>query len=431
MIVNKLIERFNNPIYKDSVWAIIGNLSLRGLGLLGSIFVARILGSKIFGEYGAIKNTIVSIAIFTTFGLGYTATKYIADLASSRSKQIHQFITKSIKITFILSLTISLFMIILPKIVSEDILKTPHLTNLIRYVSVWVIFNALTTLQIGIISGFGEYKNMAKINTVVGLFTFATSVIFTWFYRLEGAIFSLIISQIFNYFLYYLLLRKIKKKYQFIEESETNDISYKSIINFSLPIALQEMVYSLTSWLLTILIIKFSNFSELGVYTAAIQWSSVVLFIPVVLRNVILSNLSKEKDQKNHNNVIKKMLMLNLVFTLVPIVIIFLFSGTIKNVYGESFSKINSVLYIALFSTIFISLNSVYSQAYMSVGKNWIMFVFRLFRDMTIIGLGIYLMVNDKFLGGAMSMAWATLIANLLFLAFMAVYYHKKLNRYG
>lgn len=428
MIIKKYITRFNNPLYQDSIWAIIGNISLRGLGLLGSIFVARILGSEIFGEYGAIKNTIVSIAIFSTFGLGYTATKFVADLSVDKPFEIRGVIKKSINITLILSLLISILMILFPKVISDNILKTPHLTNFIRYVSVWVVFNALTTLQIGIISGFGDYKEMAKVNTVVGLFTFITSVIFTWFYKLEGAIFALILSQIFNYYLYYRLL----KKHQDIiihNSSTKSTIGYKKIFSFSFPIALQEMVYALTSWLVTILIITYSNFSELGIYTAALQWSSVVLFIPVVLRNVILSNLSKERNSDNHKSLIKKMIILNILFTVLPILIIFLSSNLIKSFYGVSFSKISIVLNVVLSSTVFISLNSVYSQAYMSKGKNWIMFIFRLLRDLSILILSLFFIFKYTNLGGALSVAWATLLANLIFLLVMAFYYHYKLNK--
>ena len=66
-------------LLNDSFWVLFGNSLGKGLALAAGIVVARLLGKEIFGEYGMIRNTLVSIAIFSTFGLGFTATKYISE----------------------------------------------------------------------------------------------------------------------------------------------------------------------------------------------------------------------------------------------------------------------------------------------------------------------------------------------------------------
>lgn len=418
----QIFHKLNSPLYHDSLWAIIGSISLRGLGLLGSIVVARFLGSEIFGEYGAIKNTIVSIAIFSTYGLGYTATKYVADLSSSNPGAIYSFIKIAVKITIFFGLFLSLATLLFSDWIANIMLNVPHLADLIKYVSVWIIFNALTTLQIGILSGLGEYKAMAVINTFVGVFTFASSVILTWFYKLEGSIFALIISQIFNWFLYYRHVKKFKR----VDSTPDSRIMYKSILIFSFPVALQEMLYSVTSWLCTLILVKYSTYQELGLYTASAQWSSVVLFIPGVLRNVILSSLSKEKEMKNHNLLMKRMILINIGSTIVPVLFILAFSTLIVESYGDSFNKLQNILFLSLGSTLFFSINNVYSQAYMSLGKNWHMFFLRLLRDMSILGLTLYFVrEHNNLFGGAISLALATLLANIVFMIVMGFVYNR------
>lgn len=52
--------------------------------------IARFLGKELYGEYGTIKTTLTYIAIVSTFGFGYTATKYIAEYIQERTvKCIH------------------------------------------------------------------------------------------------------------------------------------------------------------------------------------------------------------------------------------------------------------------------------------------------------------------------------------------------------
>ena len=67
----------------DSFWALSGNVAGKGLALVAGIVVARLLGRDLFGEYGLIKSTLIGISILSTFGLGYTATKFVAEIRTS------------------------------------------------------------------------------------------------------------------------------------------------------------------------------------------------------------------------------------------------------------------------------------------------------------------------------------------------------------
>ena len=73
---NKLLS---SKLINDSFWSIVGNIVGRGLGLVAGIYVARGLGRDLFGEYSAIKNTVLFMSVISNFGLGFTATKFVAD----------------------------------------------------------------------------------------------------------------------------------------------------------------------------------------------------------------------------------------------------------------------------------------------------------------------------------------------------------------
>lgn len=53
---------------KDSFWALLGNLIGKGLPFVAGIFVARLLGSESYGEFGLIKSSLISIALFSSLG---------------------------------------------------------------------------------------------------------------------------------------------------------------------------------------------------------------------------------------------------------------------------------------------------------------------------------------------------------------------------
>ena len=66
----------------------------------------------------------------------------------------------------------------------------------------------------------------------------------------------------------------------------------KSLAKFCLPIALQESLYTVSYWAGMLILIKMSDYGEVGLNSAATQWAAAILFIPSVLQNVMLSHLS-------------------------------------------------------------------------------------------------------------------------------------------
>ena len=72
-------KALNSRLTIDSFWALFGNISAKGLALIAGILVARFLGSEVYGEFGLIKTTLMSLALFSTLGLGFTSTKFIAE----------------------------------------------------------------------------------------------------------------------------------------------------------------------------------------------------------------------------------------------------------------------------------------------------------------------------------------------------------------
>ena len=78
---------YGNRLFKDSLWTLFGNAFGKGLTVLSGIIVARLLGKDVYGEFGLLRNTLIIIAVFSTMGLGYTATVFISE-AKEKTKNI-------------------------------------------------------------------------------------------------------------------------------------------------------------------------------------------------------------------------------------------------------------------------------------------------------------------------------------------------------
>ena len=355
-----------NPLFKDSFWSILGNVAGSGLALAAGIIVARFLGKEIFGEYGMIKATLLNFAVFSTFGLGFTATKFIAEAKGN----IRQIVKGSTSITLITSIAFALLLFAFSK-QAAVFLNAEHLSFALRIFAVNIVFNAISTVQIGILAGFKAFKQIAVNNGIAGAVLFLLSVVFTYYWNIEGALSALLISTLIRCILNNAVVRKNLRTC--ISSEQQADGIVKKMFSFSLPIALHEGVFTITGWLQMLLLIKLTNYGEIGLFSAAQQWVMVILFIPGVLRNVALSHLSGANDNAvEHKKIFHRIILINFTTTIIPCLIIFAFSGFIASFYGESFiERLPMVLSIAVFSAVFTGVQNVYVQNLLSVNKTW------------------------------------------------------------
>lgn len=394
MYTRKLILRIkSNSLLRDSIWAVLGNILGKGTSFTSGVIVARILGKVTFGEYSAILATVISASVFSTFGLGYTATKFIAETKNKSKNNLRTLIYYSRIITFVTSLAVAVFVFIFSEQLALKIFGSINLSLSFKIVSLLVIFNASTTTQTGVLAGLGCFKEMARINTTVGVLTFLFSVTGAWFFGLNGLLLATLCIQGFSWFLNSRQLQA--ELINLPNELQRNRKVLAEIIKFSTPIALQEALFSITSWTLPYLLIRFSGVSELGLYTASTQLSALILFIPGVLRNVYLSHLAKTDDvDSKRDSVFKTTICINIIITTIPFIFVFLLISFISDFYGSEFVGIDNLILISSATAVIMSINNVYSQAYLSKGKSWLVFWLRFLRDIVLV-LGFIVLVSS------------------------------------
>lgn len=196
LVLRKILSKDKSLVY-DSFWAIIGSAIGKGLSLLAGILIARFLGKDAFGEYGMIKSNLLLISTFSTFGLAYSATKFIAQYKNNNAEMLFLVYKESSIITTMFSVALAILTFVLSGYIAI-ILEGEHLSSILRLSSVAIVFNAVSITQIGVLAGLGLYKRIAYINTYVGIITCVFSILLTFFWGIEGAAVALVLSYFSN-----------------------------------------------------------------------------------------------------------------------------------------------------------------------------------------------------------------------------------------
>lgn len=378
IILNKLT---NSSLLKDSLWAVFGNGIGNFLLLLAGIIIARILGKDVYGEYGLVKTTMFHIAAFATLGLGFTSTRFVAKYRDNDRGLLKSTIWASSVITLVTSLILCIILFVFSMPLA-DYLEEPKLCLPFRFLGVIIVLKALCTTSSAILAGNKSFK-IVGINTMLsGISMLVMSSLFTYLWGLKGSLTALALSQVVLFVLnYYSINVNILKPLLSITASN----NYVTILKFTFPVALQELSYTFSQWGIMLILTKYGSLGEVGLYTAAAQWYAIILFVPSLLSNVVLSYLSGSTSEKEQSKTLKRMLLVNLMTTLIPFVIVYVLSDFIVGFYGETFKGMKAVINILVFSTIFDCMCRVFQSNLISEGKNWMLFSFRLVRDIALI----------------------------------------------
>jgi len=415
---------YNSKLFKDSFWAVFGNGLGNALMLLAGIIIARFLGKDLYGEYGVVKTTMFYMASFSTLGLGFSSTKYIANYIQEGKEYVNAIVRDSLSITLGFSSFLAAFLIIFAGPFA-NYLNAPSLQLAFRFLGVVIVFKALGTTQIGILAGFKDFETIAKNSVLSGIFLLVLGTLLTYVYGLTGSLAALLLSQFFNACINQIAINRREK----INTNQIDKGFKKELITFSFPIALQESSYAICNWAAIVFLTKMSSAGELGLTTAAAQWNAIIMFIPGLLGNVILSYLSGNVSDKNsHNKTIKLMLATNFVCTFIPFMIVYFAADLISGFYGPTFSELPTIIRIMTFTTIFECCSSVFKSELIAQGKTWTIFLLRLIRDLLLLGVFYFLLIYHEGVNGAFYYSISVVIASLLFFLALWCWYIRFYN---
>ena len=405
-----------SKLLKDSFWAVFGNGLGNCLLLIAGIIIARILGKDLYGEYGMVKTTMFYIASFSTLGLGFTSTKYIADSVSNAPDKLRHIIKTSLGTTFAFSMLLCILLFVFSGALANYI-EEPQSAPAFRALGLIVVLRAINTISAGILAGYKSFKAIGINSVISGSVLLLFASILTYKFGLTGSFVALALSQVVNALLNFLV---VVQHYNSSVVSSVDCSVSKEMLLFTIPVAIQEFSYMVSTWGGTMILTKYASLGEVGLWSAASQWNAIILFIPHLLVNVVLSHLSGlSRNPDGHSKMLKKMLIINFVCSFLPFVVVYLFAGVISTFYGNTFVGLKAVIRVVTFSSVISCLSTVFQSSLLSKGRNWLLLFFRMIRDVLMI-LALWVVLTKGVEKASLSYSWIYVFASLVYCVLVA-----------
>tara|TARA_B110000971_G_scaffold87312_1_gene89701 strand:+ start:881 stop:2236 length:1356 start_codon:yes stop_codon:yes gene_type:complete len=397
-------------ITSAAFWSLTGAVISQSLLILTSIIVARILGLEEFGELGIIRSTISMFSVFAGFGLGLTATKYVAELKIKDKEKTGKIIGLTTLFAVAAGFVIAIIIFVFAPFIAETTLNSPHLVDELRLSAVILFFSAINGSLTGTLYGFESFKLITKVTVAAGLLSFPVQIGFTLIFGLYGSLlglgFSVFVLCVFNL----IAIRKEAFKLGIIIQFKKSLTELPIIYKFSLPALFSGLMVTPTIWFCNTMLVNQPNgFAEMALFSASNQWSSAVLFVPTVISKIALPLLSASINENQFIRILKINVFINFVLALLIAISIYIFSSLIMDFYGEGFQKGNTVLIILAFTNIFIAINGVIGQAIAGKDKMWMGFLLNTFWSIALVTSAYVFLL--KFEYGAKGLAYAFLLS--------------------
>lgn len=363
---------------KGVFWSMAGAVISRGLMLVASVLVARILGKTGYGELGMLRTTVGMFGVFAGFGLGLTATRHVAVYRESDPDRAGRIIGLSNIFAMLTGGLMALGLFIFAPWLAEHTLNAPHLAGVLRIGALIMFINALNGAQTGSLSGFEAFKAIAKVNLFVGLISFPLLVAGAYFGGLNGAVWALSLNLGFNWVLNHFALRKESQRFGVPVTLRGCKSEWSVLWKFSLPAVLSSALVGPVNWACSALLVNQPDgYGEMGIYSVANQWFAMLLFLPGLLGGVVLPVLSDQLSQKEAMQSKKTMILaikMNALFVLPLVLLASIGSPFIMNLYGESFSEGWPTLVVVLLTAGLLAVQTPIGQIIAASGKMWIGF---------------------------------------------------------
>lgn len=359
-------------ILNNSLFLFITNSLIKLAMLIVSIFVARISGKEIFGQYMLIRNTLSTFELFSTLGMNLTSIKFISEDSGDNNKLQITFIT----ILFVVFLTTSLLSSLV-FIFSESLVfhlfnnQTIEVINALRISCLILIFSVLSLILTSVLNGLDKYKQLAFSNLISIIIFIIPSLFLITYFNLIGALISVLLFFICSS-IYKLI---IVKKYISIKivNFELIKNKFMEIIKFTIPIFLSIIFIIPVFWYSKTLLLHYNSngFLEIANFEASYQILTIVLVVCGAVSNVSLSMFSK--NNLNSLNIFRTNLIINILISCIFSAICILFNQEILNIYGQDF-KDTCLLSILVLSSIPFTIQTLINRFLTSISKVWINF---------------------------------------------------------
>jgi O-antigen/teichoic acid export membrane protein len=413
-----LVARLANGAF----WSLSGATLSRGLTLLSMMAAASMLGQVTFAELGVIQGTVGMFGSLGGSGFGLMAVKYVAELRVSEPERAGRILALSSVTASLAAAAFGVLLFVLAPWLAAQTLAAPHLTELLRVSSVLLFFTAVTQAQGRALSGFEAFSAQARADIAAAVVSAALLVVAARWRGLEGAVWALTAGMIVRWAISILALRRVTTNAGLRWTLRGASREWRLLYQFSLPALVGCAISAPVTWLSNAILVNAPHgYAEMGLFHAANQVRTAILFVPLTLGTMllpVLTNVRADSD-RDYQRLFRFTVLLNVLCCGGTALVVSALGPWILAGYGADFAPGQPTLVVLALSTVLVGLSYAFGQAIVSAGRMWTLLGFNVMWGLVVLGTAWWLVGRGY---GSLGIAWAHVVGFALHALWQGTY---------
>ena len=363
---------------RGAFWGGVGFALSRGVTLMVSFVLARLLGQTGFGEYGMINSTAGMIGGLAGMGIGTTVVKHIAEFRTADPDRAGRILALSTAVTWASALVYALAFIGLAPWIAGSALAAPHLVPALRISAFTVALGVINSVQISSLTGCEAFQTSTQIGVACSLLQSLLVCLGAWHWGVAGAVAALAAAMAATVGITRVFVRREWQRFQLKLLWLDARREWRVLRDFSLPTFLSGVSVGPVLWGCSALLANQPDgYAELGVFNAANQWQQAVQFLPGLLGTALLPVLADKCGTNGWSGgfaVTWKMIWLTAAIVVPLAAVLSLASPWIMRGYGEAFVSGSAALVFSVCAAALYAVIAPVGNLIVANGRMWIGF---------------------------------------------------------
>ena len=420
---SKIKEIFNgNSHFSDIVRGsgITFALKIAGtvIGLYLVLLISNKYGAESLGLYSLSMTTLMLVGIISTLGLTNSILRFSGSLADDSYSAIFSVYKKSLSISIPISTILSTIIFFTSEKLAESVFHNVSMASSLQAISLAIPFFSALLINI-------PFLRVLKKNTISQLLTnvirpvIIILILLTInYFLLDSAVitpvYALTTSVMVVTLLSFILVLKQTNK---IVIKDIDSITYKQILNVSIPMLVTAIVVFLIDSIDSVMISYYWPMEEVGIYSLAFKIATLIIFVRVSVEVISAPKYSKlywSGQKEELQKVIRTTSGLIFWVSSILILVIVSFYETYISYFGEEFATGKQAMLILLFGQM-VSVVSGSAGLFLNMtGKEIILRNTLLFVIVIDVLLNMLLIPKYSITGAAIATATAISLGNII-----------------
>jgi len=364
-------------ITRGAFWSLVGEVAVKGFTLASSIVVARLLGREGFGTFGMLQSTLGMFGVLAGLGLGSTATKYVAQYRKTEPERAGAITYLALTIGALTAGVMIVACIVMAPWLADSTLKRPELSGLLMVGSLMLAGLVIGGVLNATLSGFEAFRALTHVKIWQGVFGALSAVLLVWFWGVQGAIVALVITATFGLLVSALAVRRQFRLGQ-IPTVWGKQVwrEWPVLHRFAIPALVSSLLVMPTIWATNAMLVQQPDgYGELGLFNAANQWRTLVVFLPALLANAMLPVLSEtyaRTDRTEFTQAISINLRATWIVALPMTMLVIALGPELSLLFGKQFLGMEEMIPPLMVSCLLMLISTPTGAALAGAGKMWV-----------------------------------------------------------